>query len=429
MSDKFDVIIVGAGVAGATAGYLLAQAGLEVLIIERGNYAGSKNMTGGRLYGHSLEKIMPDFAREAPVERKVTKEKVSLLTNDSAVTLDFYSEGLGDDNSYSSYTVLRGVFDQWLAGKAEEAGAVLAAGVRVDELLVDNGKVTGVRAGEDELEADVVILADGVNSLLAQQIGLKQELKPHQVAVGVKEVIKLSKQVIEERFNLNGEEGLSWLFAGACTGGVAGGGFLYTNKDSISLGLVCTLSDIGRSDKSLPELLEDFKEHPVIRPLIKGGKLIEYSGHMVPEAGLSMVPKLVGDGVLVVGDAAGLVINTGYMVRGMDLAIASAEAAAKAIIQAKEKADYSAQGLSGYRRLLEDSFVMGDLQLYKKAPELMSNLRIFNEYPSMAAEILTSMFKVDGGPNQPLLSKIKQPVKRVGISTLLKDGIKGVRAI
>lgn len=414
--------------AGATAGYVLAQAGLEVVVIERGNYAGSKNMTGGRLYGHSLEKIIPNFAAEAPVERKVTKEKVSFLTGDGAVTLDFYAGALGDPQN-ASYTVLRGVFDQWLAGKAEEAGAVLAAGVRVDELLVQDGKVVGVKAGEDVLEADVVILADGVNSLLAQQVGLRQELHPHQVAVGVKEVIELPEQVIADRFNLSGDEGLSWLFAGACTGGIMGGGFLYTNKSSLSLGLVCTLSDMGRAQKTLPEMLEDFKQHPVIRPLIKGGKLIEYSGHLVPEAGINMMPKLFSDGVVVVGDAAGFVINTGYMVRGMDLAVASAEAAAKAVIQAKEKGDFSAQSLSVYQQLLEQSFVLQDLRLYKKAPEFMNNPRIFNDYPAMAVSLMTDLFKVDGSPNKSLLAKVNQSIKRVGLATLLKDGLKGVRAI
>lgn len=428
MSDRFDVIVVGAGLAGATAGYVLAQAGLEVVVIERGNYAGSKNMTGGRLYGHSLEKIIPNFAAEAPVERKVTKEKVSFLTGDGAVTLDFYAGALGDPQN-ASYTVLRGVFDQWLAGKAEEAGAVLAAGVRVDELLVQDGKVVGVKAGEDVLEADVVILADGVNSLLAQQVGLRQELHPHQVAVGVKEVIELPEQVIADRFNLSGDEGLSWLFAGACTGGIMGGGFLYTNKSSLSLGLVCTLSDMGRAQKTLPEMLEDFKQHPVIRPLIKGGKLIEYSGHLVPEAGINMMPKLFSDGVVVVGDAAGFVINTGYMVRGMDLAVASAEAAAKAVIQAKEKGDFSAQSLSVYQQLLEQSFVLQDLRLYKKAPEFMNNPRIFNDYPAMAVSLMTDLFKVDGSPNRSLLAKVNQSIKRVGLATLLKDGLKGVRAI
>jgi electron transfer flavoprotein-quinone oxidoreductase len=428
MSEKFEVIIVGAGVAGATAGYVLAQAGLEVLIIEKGNYAGSKNMSGGRLYSHSLEKVIPNFALEAPVERKVTREKVSLLTQESAVTLDFYSAQLGE-HLQNSYTVLRSGFDQWLAKKAEEAGAVLVTGIRVDDLLIKDGKVSGVKAGADELEANVVILADGVNSLLAQKIGLKQGLKPQEVAVGAKEVIELPQPVLEDRLNLNQAEGVSWLFAGACTDGMVGGGFLYSNKSTISLGLVCSLADIGRSEKSLPDMLEDFKQHPVIRPLIKDGKLVEYSGHLVPEAGLHMLPQLYRDGVVVIGDAAGLVINIGYMVRGMDLAIASGEAAAKAVIQAREKTDYSAQSLSAYQQLLAHSFVMKDLQLYQKFPRFMENRRIFQEYPQMAADIMAKLFIIDGKASQPLRSKILESVKKVGMINVLKDGIKGVRSV
>lgn len=428
MADKFEVIIVGAGVAGSTAGYILAKAGLEVLIIEKGNYAGSKNMTGGRLYSHSLEKIMPGFALEAPVERKVTREKISMLTEDSAVTLDFYSEQLGEQLK-KSYTVLRSAFDRWLANKAEEAGAVLVTGIRVDELLQKDGKVSGVKAGEDEMEADVVILADGVNSLLAQKIQLKKELKPREVAVGVKEVLELPRHVIEDRFNLTGEEGVSWLFAGSCTAGNAGGGFLYSNKSTISLGLVCSLADMGRSAKTLPEMLEDFKQHPVLRPLIKDGKLVEYSAHLVPEAGLQMLPKLFSDGVVVIGDAAGLVINIGYLVRGMDLAIAAGEAAAKAIMQAKAKADYSARSLASYQRLLEESFVLKDLKLYQRFPGLLENHRLFNEYPQLAAEIMAKMFVIDGNPNRALRSKIMESLQKVGLINVIKDGIKGVRAL
>ncbi|MFA6807771.1 MAG: FAD-dependent oxidoreductase [Eubacteriales bacterium] len=428
MSDKFDVIIVGAGLAGSTAGYILANAGLEVLIIERGNSAGSKNVTGGRLYSHSLEKIIPNFAQEAPVERKVTKEKISFMTEESAVTLDYHSIRLGKQFQ-DSYVVLRSEFDQWLAEKAEEAGAVLATGVRVDDLLVKDGKVSGVIAGEDEMEADVVILADGVNSLLAQKIGLRQELKPHEVAVGAKEIIELPQNILEDRFNLNEGEGASWMFVGSCTGGRIGGGFLYTNKDSISLGIVATVGDIEQSEKSIPQMMEDFKQHPSIRPLIKDGKLAEYSAHLVPEAGYNMLPKLYSNGVVVVGDAAGLVINIGYMVRGMDLAIASGEAAAKAILDAKEKQDFSEQSLAKYKQLLDESFVMKDLQLYKKFPEFMENHRIFNEYPKMVDDIMADLFIIDGQPSKPIKSKLLSHVKKIGILNLIKDGIKGVKSL
>ncbi|MDN5323540.1 MAG: electron transfer flavoprotein-quinone oxidoreductase [Clostridia bacterium] len=426
--EKFDCIIVGAGPAGSTAGFLLANAGLEVLIIERGTSAGSKNMTGGRLYSHSLEKIISDFASVAPVERKVVKETITMLTNDSAVSIDFQSQQLNQAQK-ESYTVLRADFDQWLAGKAEEAGAILAPGVRVDDLLFKDGKVTGVIAGEDEMEADVVILADGVNSLLAQKAGLKVELKPNQVAVGVKEVIELPAQVIEDRFGLNKGEGAARIFVGNCTKGKIGGGFLYTNKNSLSLGLVFTLADLAESQLTVPQMLEEFKSHPVIKPLIKDGKLVEYSAHLVPEAGLNMLPKLYSDGVMVVGDAAGLVINAGYTVRGMDLAIASGEAASKAIITAKEQDDYSAASLARYQDLLDRSFVMQDLKQYQKFPEFMENPRIFNEYPQLVVNIFKDMFIVDGSPGKPLRKKVLNHAKQVGLVNLLKDAWKGVKAL
>ena len=163
--EKFDAIVVGAGIAGSTAAYVMAKAGLDVLVIERGNYPGSKNMTGGRLYAHSLERVIPGFAKEAPVERRVTREKISFMTEEDTVTLDYHSAAPKPPEA-ESYTVLRGKFDQWLASKAEEAGAQFIPGIRVDRLLQDEaGRITGVQAGEDELEANVVIrLGDNITT-------------------------------------------------------------------------------------------------------------------------------------------------------------------------------------------------------------------------------------------------------------------------
>lgn len=428
-SEKFDAIIVGGGVAGIVSGYILAKEGLDVLLIEKGNYPGSKNMTGGRLYSHSLEKIIPDFAKEAPVQRKITHEKISMMTEDSAVTVDYSSTLLGEPGK-DSYSVLRGEFDQWLAEKAEEVGVQIIPGILVDDLIVQDGKVCGVKAGEDELESEVVIIADGVNSLLAQKLGFRGELQAHEVAVGAKEIISLPQKVIEDRFQLgNEEEGTAWLFAGSPSAGRVGGGFLYTNKTSVSLGIVCTLANLEKASKTVPQMLEDFKNHPTIKPLIQDGKLIEYSGHLVPEGGFNMIPKLVGNGVLVIGDAAGFCINIGYAVRGMDLAIGSAECAAKAVLAAKEKSDFSEATLSKYKDLLNESFVMKDLNLYKKFPAFMENERIFNDYPQMAADMMQSMFVIDGSPSQPLMSTMKKHVKKVGIMNLIKDGFKGVRSL
>ena len=426
--EKFDAIVVGAGVAGCVAGYVMAQAGLDVLVIERGNSAGSKNMTGGRLYAHSLESIMPGFAQQAPVERKVTREKISFLTDESAVTMDYHSEQ-PDIPTKASYTVLRNRFDPWLMEKAEEAGVQFIPGVRVDALLREGNRVTGVQAGEDVLEANVVILADGVNSLLGRSVGMVPPPSPHHYAVGVKELIALPSSQIEDRFNLAPGEGAAWLFAGSPSNGLMGGGFLYTNKDSISLGLVCGLGDIAHASKSVPQMLEDFKQHPTIRPLIQGGELLEYSAHMVPEGGLEMVPSLVDDGVMIVGDAAGLCLNLGYTVRGMDLAIASAQAAANAAIAAKQRQDFSSGSLMEYKRTLEHSFVLRDMHHYRKVPAMMENPRMFTQYPRMVADIMSDLFIIDGGPNVPVRAKIMKRAKQVGLINLLKDGIKGATAL
>lgn len=426
--DKFDAIIVGGGLAGSTAAYILAQQGLNVLLVERGNYAGSKNMTGGRLYAHSLEKIIPDFAAEAPVERRVVKERISMLTDTDAVTMDYHSPRLAKQGR-DSYVVMRGEFDRWLFDKAEEAGAIAAAGIKVDQLLIENNCVTGVRCGDEEMKADVVILADGVNSLLAEKAGLRKRVQPSQVAVGVKEIFELPAKVIEDRFGLSDNEGAAWLFAGSPSNGLVGGGFLYTNKESISIGLVLSLQHIGESNKTIEEMMVAFTNHPEIAPLIKDGKLLERSGHVVPEAGLSMVPTLYGDGYLICGDAAGFCLNIGYMVRGMDLAIASGELAAKAVLAAREKGDFRSGSLRIYKDMLDQSFIMDDLSVYKNFPDFMENPRIFNQYPAMVADILADLFIVDGKPVVPLRKKIMKHIKAVGLMNLAKDGLKGVKSV
>lgn len=425
--DKFDVIIVGAGMAGCVSAYLLAGAGLETLVIERGNFAGAKNMTGGRMYAHSLEKIMPGFAEEAPVERCITREKISFLTEDSCVTLDY---GAPENSAPAgrSYSVLRSTFDQWLMEKAEAEGAQFIPGVRVDDVIMRSGKVCGVKAGDEELEADVVILADGVNSLLGEKLGMVSKVNAHTCAVGVKELIELSPQQMADRFGCRDKEGTAWLFAGAPSAGYLGGGFLYTNESSVSLGLVFGLHNIDKVGKSVPQMLEDFKNHPCVAPLVEGGTLLEYSAHLVPEGGLAMKPKMAGDGVLIVGDAAGLCLNVGYTVRGMDLAVASAEAAANAVIAAREKGDFSEAALGAYTAALESSFVMKDMRLYKKVPDFLDNGRMYIEYPRMVAGVMKDLFTING-PSVPLRKKLFSRVRQAGFLNLIKDGIKGAGAI
>lgn len=428
--DKFAAIIVGAGPAGSTAAYLMAQAGLEVLLIERGEIPGSKNMFGGRMYSNALNRIIPGFWEEAPLQRPVAKEILSFMDGKRSVSVTCQEPGWIEPPVHS-FTVLRAEFDAWLAGKAEEAGAILACGIRVDDVLMENGRVTGVRAGDDEIHADVVIAADGANSLLTEKAGLRKAPLPRQVATGAKQLIELPADTISQRFQLEADQGAACLFVGSCTAGLPGGGFLYTNRNSISLGLVVNAAALQNHQIKINELLEDFKSHPQIAPLIADGQIAEYSAHLVPEAGLNMQPQLFGDGILVAGDAAGFVINLGYMVRGMDLAIASGAAAAQAIITAQAKNDFSKQSLSGYLEFLKQHSVAPVMENYRNAPEFLHNQRLYQAYPQFVTDLAVDLFTVNNNPAEHLVNKVRHGVgsSKIGWTGLAGDAWKGGRSL
>lgn len=428
MAD-FDAIVVGSGCAGPVAAYELAKAGKSVLVIERGTFSGAKNVSGGRLYTHALAAVFPDFRESAPLERRITRERVTFLASDAATTLDFTDE-LMSEPRYESYSVLRAQFDPWLAAQAEEAGAEYINGIAVEELLKQDGRVTGVRAGEDEITADVVLLCDGVNSLLVPQAVNAAPLQPDQLAVGIKEVIALPAQVISDRSLSADGGGMAWLFVGDATKGHVGGGFLYTNKETISIGLVATISDMFESRAPIYQMLEDFKNHPSVAPIIAGGKVVEHSGHMVAEGGYDSMPPLAGEGVLLAGEAALMCVNAGYTVRGMDFAIAAGQIAGQSAAAALDAGDTSAAGLAGYRQALMDSFVLQDLKTLRKFPHFMeSTPRLFEEYPKLARDAMRSLFLSDGTPMKPLRKSLLPLVKAAGYRNLAKDLTKGVKAL
>ena len=426
----FDVIVVGAGCAGSVAAYVAASAGKSVLMVERGNYAGAKNMTGGRIYSHSLKEVFPDFEQEAPVERKVTHERIALLDSESMMTIDFTSPELAREGA-DSYTVLRGPFDQWLAEKAEEAGAEAIYGIPVEELIKDeSGRVIGVRAGEDEITGQVVILCEGTNSMLAERCLGNPRPKPNQMAVGIKETFELPSSVIEDRFLTPEGEGAAMLFVGDCTKGHVGGGFLYANKESISLGLVATISTTAAQDTPVYQMMEDFKNHPAIAPIIKGAKMVEHSGHMGPEGGYNMIPRYIFDGCLLAGETAGFCMNLGYQVRGMDFAVASGRMAAEAAVAAIDAGDTSAAGLASYKSAMEGSFVIQDLRTFSKWPHVMEGWSsMFTDYPVMVKEVFNAMFSVDGAPQQPLMKRMRPIIKKRGALKLGREVMKAVKAL
>ncbi len=396
MSEKFDAIVVGAGPAGTSAAYVMAKAGLNVLLIERGEYPGSKNVMGGVLYSHQMREIIPEFYKEAPLERPIVEQRMWALSEKSVVSGGY--KGLEwAEEPYNNFTVLRAKFDQWYANKAVEQGALLINETVVTECIVENGKVVGVRTDrpDGDIYADVVVLADGVNSLLAKSLGFHKELQSNQVALAVMEVINLPAEKIEDRFNLEPNQGATIEIFGDSTKGILGTGFIYTNKDSINIGVGTLLSGMIKNKLRPYDLLDYLKNHPMVRPLIKGGEPAEYAAHLIPEGGYHAMPKLVGNGVVVCGDA-GQMVN-GINREGSNMAMTSGKIAAETIILAKQANDFSENMLDTYRSRLMESFVGKDLKKYKDATHTIDKYPVYlNEYIPAVNKAANEYFTVDG---------------------------------
>lgn len=420
--ESFDAIIVGGGLAGLAAAYTMAAEGLEVLLLERGDYCGAKNVTGGRLYINPVRELFPELWKKAPLERHIAHEEVCLMSRKSSITMRYDGVELKEE-PYQSYSVLRGKFDKWLAKEAERKGAMIVTRSRVDDLIIEDGRVKGVIAGGEELRADVVIAADGVLSFTARKAGLQKPVNSKNYAVGFKEVIEFDPGVIEERFNLNGNEGAARLFMGDATAGRFGGGFIYTNKTSLSLGMVVGIDALAENpDLKAPEILDRFKERPEVARLINGGDTAEYSAHLIPEGGFKAMGELFGDGILIAGDAAGFSMNIGVTVRGMEYALASGYYAARAVSEAKQKNDFTRNGLGVYANLLNDSFVMKDFINFKESLEVLDYPQLFTHYPELAGSIIRDLYQVPDGPKNRIYSTIRKYLTMSEIWGLLKLG-------
>ncbi|WP_024520887.1 FAD-dependent oxidoreductase [Bradyrhizobium sp. Tv2a-2] len=401
IEERFDAIVVGAGMAGNAAALTMAKHGMKVLQLERGEYSGSKNVQGAILYADMLQKLVPDFRDHAPLERHLVEQRFWIMDDRSHVGLHYRSEDFNEELP-NRYTVIRAQFDKWLSSKVREAGATVLCETTVTELVENGfGKIIGVRTDrrDGEIGADVVVLAEGVNGLLGTRAKLRERPKPNKVALAVKEMHFLPRETIEARFNLRGDEGVVIEAAGTISRGMTGMGFVYANKECISLGIGCLVADFQRTAEAPYRLLDRFKRHPSLAPLIDGSEVKEYSAHLIPEGGYKEIPRLYGDGWVVVGDAAQL--NNAIHREGSNLAMTSGRIAAEAICQLKSRGvPMTAKYLALYKKTLDRSFVIKDLKKYKDMPRLMhtNSQNFFLTYPQLVSKAMQNYVRVDGTP-------------------------------
>ena len=430
MTDT-DVIVVGAGPAGSCAAIAAAQAGKRVVLIERGPFPGSKNMYGGVIYPRILDELIPGWFEHAPIQRWVVRRSTMVLSDTGALNIDYRSNAWGQA-PYNGATAYRPDFDNWLAQQAVAAGAELICSTTVTGLLRDpQGRITGIKTDrpDGDLTASVVIACDGVNSFIAKEAGLYKNVDASNYTLGVKETLSLPKSVIDERFGVRDNQGVDIEILGG-TSGVNGGGFIYTNLDTIALGVVLKLPKLSAQKKRPEEIIAELKRHPAIAPLIEGAEVIEYSAHVIPEAGLDMMPKMAADGLLVAGDAAALCLAAGIWLEGVNFAMASGMYAGQSAAQAITAGDTTASGLRSYTKKLNETFVLKDHKKLRKIPHLVLSDRVQHKYPNFVTGIVERMFRVENPNPKPGVRRIlREERKKAGISLmdLIRDALTGLK--
>lgn len=428
--ENFDVIVVGGGPAGLSAAISAAQAGMKTVVIERGDYPGTKNVMGGILYTKATDQVVPEFWKEAPLERPIIEQRIAMLSGDESI-LAGYRDPAWAREPFNAHSILRVKFDRWLAQQAEKAGAMIIPETIVENLLYKGDEVIGVRTGraEGDLKGKVVIIAEGVNNFLAVKAGLAKPLKPDSVAVTVKEIIALPKEKIEDRFCLDEGQGATIELYGDSTAGMMGVGFIYTNKDSISIGVGTILKPLIQNNWTPNDLLENMKSKPYVKRLLQGGETKEYLSHLIPEGGYTQVPRLHRQGVLVVGDTAMLMNSLNR--EGSNLAMISGKIAGEVAAQAIKAGDVSDQAMTVYETRLRDSFVLKDLHHYRHMAKFFEeNPHLLRVYPKLFSQAAKMYLTADGTPKKERQKEIiKMAFEKRSKGGFIKDMYGAWRAL
>ncbi|MFC4438422.1 MULTISPECIES: FAD-dependent monooxygenase [Natrialbaceae] len=367
--EHYEAVVVGCGPGGAAAAARLADHGVETLVLERGVEAGSKNVSGGLIYAeesapYTIDDLFEGFREEA-AERPVTDYQIHNIAGNKVKSYDLTD--LHEHDTDWCDAVLRRKMDSRLEArvheKTSETGGGVLTNVRVNGLLRDDGEIVGVTCDElDPIEADLIVAADGVNSELARDAGLMDWEEPDEWFQGVKAVVDMEPDVIDDRFDIDEDEGAAHLFSGDLFEDVRGGGFLYTNEDSLSIGTVFHLDSLVAEQAEPHELLDALLTHPVMAHWL-GDEYDEreYGAKLVPDSKKVAHREPYRDRLVLVGDAAGQMQAQGPIIKGMNHAVTGGALAADAFAITRGNADPEAAGRR-YAKLLEESGTMDKLR-------------------------------------------------------------------
>jgi electron transfer flavoprotein-quinone oxidoreductase len=277
--EHYDVAIIGGGSAGLAALKQLSNLNKQAILIEAGKKTGSKNISGGILYSkrpkhgrtYNVEDVYPEFLQDAPVERRITQYMLHATSRDKVFTMNLTAAHEYQANF--GYSVLLNKLNGWFAKQASESaerqGGGIVSGVHVRSLNWQDEK-TVIETDEIEpFEAKAVIAADGVNSEVAEITGARAKFTPEQLYQGVKVIVKLPEEIIEQRFGIGPDEGAAHLFAGDVTLNHIGGGFLYTNLDTLSVGAVYHYDSLMERPSEPYTLINALIKNPLVAEFIK----------------------------------------------------------------------------------------------------------------------------------------------------------------
>jgi electron transfer flavoprotein-quinone oxidoreductase len=391
-NEHYEAVVVGCGPGGAAAAAALANNGVETLVLERGVDAGSKNVSGGLLYAeesapYTIDTLFPDFREEA-AERPITEYHIHNVAGNKVKSFDITR--LHDHDTEWADAVLRRKMDSWLAERVHErtreTGGGLLTEVRVNGLLRENGEIVGVTCDElDPIKADLIVAADGVNSELARDAGLMDWNEPEDWFQGVKAVVEMPEGAIEERFGISRDEGAAHLFSGDLFDDVRGGGFVYTNEDTLSVGSVFHLDSLVAEQAEPHQLLDSLLTHPLLGQWLEGEYIErEYSAKLVPDSKKVALDSPHHGRLVVVGDAAGQMQAQGPIIKGMNHAVTAGALAAEAFVQARSRSDPGSAG-ERYEQMLREEGVMAKLKprRYKAAATVGEPKRIADTTDSL----------------------------------------------